>query len=581
MRNNIISANFTIGTDETHWSRTFIKDQLFVSAEIAGEKAQELGKQFLSNLEKNFVLHPPKTLEEFKKFLVDCTRESSSIKFVAGLLLDLSLYTVISKEGSVYIEREEKFGSILTDAGSVSGTLKIGDLVILVSKDLTKYIKPETIKETLKLKNPVEISDGIIAQLYKQETIPLISGIIISVVDEKQLKNEIKFKTINIAGRLKSAFHLPRYTVVELLRLIKPYVTVTLILVVLLAVSIIFGIQKRQNDIRETQLADVLGTVSHKFEEGMALIDLNPIRARQLLAEAKELLESKQQNKNEKTEKEIAEYVKKIDSGLEIASRSYEITPVSFFELDLIKTNAKGNKMSLYQDSLAILDSNNKSIYRLSIVSKSSRIIASGDDLTSAAALGIHGEDIYVLTDSIRKVILGDTSLSTVIEKDDEWGKIKDIKVYGGNLYLLDGGKNWIWKYIREENGFSSRQDYFVFDTLVDLQNADNLVIDGSVWLTKNDGILRFTQGKENVWQVKGIDSALGNNLDFYLDDTTKNAYILDSNNKRVVVADKEGMYLSQYKWKEDLKFDDFVVSEVVKKILLLSAGTIYGIDLK
>jgi len=45
-------------------------------------------------------------------------------------------------------------------------------------------------------------------------------------------------------------------------------------------------------------------------------------------------------------------------------------------------------------------------------------------------------------------------------------------------------------------------------------------------------------------------------------------------------VSDKEGVYLAQYSWKENIEIKDFVVSEVIKKILLLSHGTIYGIDL-
>jgi hypothetical protein len=48
-----------------------------------------------------------------------------------------------------------------------------------------------------------------------------------------------------------------------------------------------------------------------------------------------------------------------------------------------------------------------------------------------------------------------------------------------------------------------------------------------------------------------------------------------------VVVLDKDGVYLTQYRWSQNIDINDFVVSESIKKILLLSRDKIYSIDLK
>jgi len=45
--------------------------------------------------------------------------------------------------------------------------------------------------------------------------------------------------------------------------------------------------------------------------------------------------------------------------------------------------------------------------------------------------------------------------------------------------------------------------------------------------------------------------------------------------------VDKDGVYQAQYHWQEEAEITDLVVSEALKKMLLLSHGTIYGIDLK
>ena len=66
-----------------------------------------------------------------------------------------------------------------------------------------------------------------------------------------------------------------------------------------------------------------------------------------------------------------------------------------------------------------------------------------------------------------------------------------------------------------------------------------------------------------------------------YADDTTKNVYVLDGDNKRIVVLDKDGMYLAQYVWLQDARVTQIVVSEEAQKIFLLIGGKIYSVELK
>jgi hypothetical protein len=57
--------------------------------------------------------------------------------------------------------------------------------------------------------------------------------------------------------------------------------------------------------------------------------------------------------------------------------------------------------------------------------------------------------------------------------------------------------------------------------------------------------------------------------------------YILDNEHKRVVVYDKDGLYISQYIWDKTFVVTGLVVSESLGKLLLLADGKIYSIDLK
>ena len=79
----------------------------------------------------------------------------------------------------------------------------------------------------------------------------------------------------------------------------------------------------------------------------------------------------------------------------------------------------------------------------------------------------------------------------------------------------------------------------------------------------------------------QGVDPAFGKNVAVYTSDTTTNLYVLDSENKRVVVLAKDGTYFSQYVWKDAIIPTQLAVSEDQKKIYLLASGQLYAIDLK
>ena len=108
------------------------------------------------------------------------------------------------------------------------------------------------------------------------------------------------------------------------------------------------------------------------------------------------------------------------------------------------------------------------------------------------------------------------------------------------------------------------------------------MFIDGSVWVgTKTGKIFQFAQGKEKTFSAQGVEPVLGSNLFIYTSDEVKNLYVLDSQNKRVVVLTKDGVYMAQYQWQGTLSPSQLVVSEAQKQILLLAEGKIYSVELK
>ncbi len=555
-------------------NQVFIHKQLFIVFEIVGQDAAIRSKNLLSALEKQIVKSPP-TAAAFKQLLK--SQFSDHIAYTAGLISDYTLYVVVASRGVVYLKRENTLAVILNRPGSASGELKIGDRILLGSNQFAAAITQKEIITILNMRDVKESAAALTTRLEARTSNTPAAAAIIAISQGVPL---VTYKTIDNRSRFKVRLNQKLMVLKKLQLTFKPLLITIGVLLVLLLLSVGFGISKKQHDKENQQLKTVLESVTHEFDEGMALIDLNPIRSRQLLNQAQSQLEAaRNQITDSKERRQLDDFLKKVNTGIAAAQRSYEVVLTSFFELPLIKPNAEGTRISLYQDVLVILDNQNKSLYRLSITSKASRVLAGGEIVAGALAPAVHGEEVYLFNNGIGKIT--GTEVTTIIPPDPDWGTIVDLKAFGGNLYILDTRKNWIWKYIRTETGFSSKQDYFVFDTLVDLSEATNFAIDGSVWITQGDKIRHFTSGKEDVWQIQGLNPNLGNHTRVYVDDTTTNTYILDADNRRVVVVDKSGVYLAQYHWKESIEITDFVVSEVVKKILLLSHGTIYAIDIK
>ncbi len=87
--------------------------------------------------------------------------------------------------------------------------------------------------------------------------------------------------------------------------------------------------------------------------------------------------------------------------------------------------------------------------------------------------------------------------------------------------------------------------------------------------------------GNLSQFTVKTIDPPLLNPIKISTKDATKYIYILDADNKRVVVIDKEGLLKEQYSSPIFTGLKDFFVSEKDKKIYVLNGSIVYGIAME
>lgn len=152
--------------------------------------------------------------------------------------------------------------------------------------------------------------------------------------------------------------------------------------------------------------------------------------------------------------------------------------------------------------------------------------------------------------------------------------KVSDItsaSFYLGNVYYTSGIKIY-----KNESEWVTNEK---------LSSAVSLVIDGSIYvLTKNGEVLKFTSGKNEDFEVKGLDKPMTNPTQLLTGVDFKNLYILDKGNKRVLVLDKNGVLVKQFipklgieMW-GDLK--GISVSPDEKQLFVLSGTKLYKLML-
>ncbi|PLX24820.1 hypothetical protein C0580_04100 [Candidatus Parcubacteria bacterium] len=153
--------------------------------------------------------------------------------------------------------------------------------------------------------------------------------------------------------------------------------------------------------------------------------------------------------------------------------------------------------------------------------------------------------------------------------------EVSDLSIYGNNLYVLDSQNSQIFKYPESGNGFGGGLTWLQEE--VDLSNASSLTIDGSIYTIDNDGTIRnFLKGAREDFDYHEPRPTIGKDVIIKTFKDSDYLYIIDPQNMRIVILDKEGNIKDQY---ASQKFDnlvDLAIDPEEKAIYLLNGEHLY-----
>lgn len=347
----------------------------------------------------------------------------------------------------------------------------------------------------------------------------------------------------------------------------KTTLTVGIILLVLLIISVTFGIKQKNNKDFENKSLIKLNEAIANYDSSVAGV-VDKSNARELFISSKRLAyELKEAGfRDEKLE----ELIKNITEKEAEIVGEIKVEVKEFLDLTLQTSGFNGNEMVSSGEEIFIFDKDNKNIIKVTIKNKNAKIAANKDEIGGSKKIASYEDELFL--DKLDGVYeIGEDSL---------------FYVYAGNVYIVDKSNNQIYRYSGSGKTFSQKTEWLAPSVEVDFSKIKDMTIDGSIWLLSSSGkVSKFTLGNPQTVSLSGMIEQFTNPTAIYTNEKLKNVYILEKDKGRVVVLDKTGEFKLQYINDEIKNANDLVVSESPSgdeagKIILLNGPKLMYIEI-
>lgn len=339
--------------------------------------------------------------------------------------------------------------------------------------------------------------------------------------------------------------------------------------------------KKAENEKIYDELTETIKRKQSQIEA--SLLYKNEEGAKKLLDEVESLITRFPQD-TERQKEQYDNFLDKLRAQTETIRRVVKIAGLNeLADFANLNGNAEPDNLILANKIIYAGDSKQKSIYSLDI--NDNTITAIADTGQSVNGLRYPTADknnniYYFNLDSVIKLETESGEMTNLTADFKNSRQAADIDAYNGKLYLLDRQNSQIYRYNITGNGIAGEQAWL--NEKADFSNAVNMAIDGSIYVLKNNGqLLKYLKGRSQEFKLGEVEPKLENPSKLIVSSELKYIYILEPSNKRLVVFDKAGAFLTQYQSDQFNDLKDFAVDETGKKIYFLDKTSVYGAEAK
>ncbi len=153
---------------------------------------------------------------------------------------------------------------------------------------------------------------------------------------------------------------------------------------------------------------------------------------------------------------------------------------------------------------------------------------------------------------------------------------------YSGNFYLAQADRGQILRWTPSGNdGYSDAATQWLAQP-ADLKGLVDMGIDGQIYILMGDGrVRRFSAGKEEKFDVKGLDKPLTDPRALFVTPDSRSLYVLEPG--RIVELNKDGGFVRQFQGPDEKALADpraLFVDEKGEQIYIVNGTTLYAAPL-
>jgi len=615
---NILSAKITGTPNDSGWTQVHefkpedsdkLEKRGHLFAVIGTKKKEEgvtsvaAGRELLSRLHEEYFGNLEQTpftalKNAVSKVIKEFSETWGDVEIVSAAVVNDVVYSAACGGSKVCIYRAGGIATILEsgrqEVAVASGYPKEGDCLILGTKSFFESISLGILKASLEGPN-ISTSAESLAPIVSSSPDSGNMGVVIvgfskPAVIEKMIDAAIPpvcKKPANVSFKKVKDF------LVKIIPAKKIYVKekniddqasvgkkttfyVGIVLLFLLFVSIGFGIKQNLTKKYKETYQEELTQAINSLNEAETLVSSDPKRARELFLDCKSKVDNLLAQKIE--DKELSLLSRRVDEKETQILGIYKEDPSLYLDLSLLSSGFSGDKMVFSGGNIFVFDKNGKKVVRITLDTKKTQVVVGPEQLDGIIDIFAYQDSVYgVFSDGIYS--LG-TAKKKVIEKT--WDGDVLAYAYTGNIYLLDKTGNSIWRYAGSNDSFGSKQDWLAQGITVDFSKVKEIVIDGTIWvLTSTPNVSRFSQGNPQAFKINGLAPGINAIQAIHTNEENKYIYLLDKEQGRIVVLEKNGDYMAQYQSDQFKEGSEIIVSEKTSKAIVLTGEKLIQIDLK
>ncbi|MFH1218529.1 MAG: hypothetical protein V1679_01675 [Candidatus Peregrinibacteria bacterium] len=361
-----------------------------------------------------------------------------------------------------------------------------------------------------------------------------------------------------------------------------------LLVVVILALGIGIVVAKSNLQAREEiqRLDDILVSVQEKLAEAETKGSYDKETAKQILDKAYEDTISVL-NSGYYRDKAIL-YLGQIDEARDTLDNVQRVDEPKVLA-DLSEKRSDVNALGFVEVNDRIFIYEYNALYEL-VLDQVQDPLTIDDEETVIAATGFDDRNSVVfLTKSGKMIEYRNGTMAFMDTDDGSFHRGVAIEDWSNRIYLMDTANNQIWKYTYKgtRDKFGNAEEYFVESGELDISNARDFSVDGSLYVLNNNGdVYKFYAGSKVEFYINDAPfNAFKDPTLIYTNEKVDEVYILDASEARVLVFVKDKTtgnvnYKTQYLFDGAGELRDLYVDQDARKMYVLTSSKVLEVEL-